>query len=108
MSEEYVVVEAAWRSENAELGAEYESLKQELTKLLGQRKALVRHISATDLAEYDALGRLRKGTAVVTTKNGSCQVCHVEVPQRDLERAKATEQLYYCSGCERILYVPED
>ena len=106
--EEYVVVEATWRSENAELGAEYESLKQELSKLLGQRKALVKHVSATDLAEYDALRRLCKGTAVVATKDGSCQVCHVEVPQRDLERAKTTEQFYYCSGCERILYVPED
>lgn len=107
-NEEYVVTEAAWRTENAELGAEYESLKQDLTKLLGQRKALVKHISAKDLDEYDALRRLCKGVAVVQVKDGTCQVCHVEVPQRDLEQAKTTDQTFYCSGCERIIYVPRD
>jgi predicted nucleic acid-binding Zn-ribbon protein len=106
-NEECVVTEAAWQSENAELGTEYQSLKRELTKLLGQRRALVKHIDAADLAEYDALRRLRQGMAVVAAKDGSCQVCHVEVPQRDLLRAKTTDEIYYCSGCERILYVPE-
>ena len=98
---------AELRVENAELGTEYETLKQDITKLLGQRKAVVKHISAKDIDEYDALRRLRKGVAVVAVKNGTCQVCNVEVPQRDLQRAKATDAIFYCSGCERILYVPE-
>jgi predicted nucleic acid-binding Zn-ribbon protein len=106
--EEYVVAESTWRTENAELGAEYETLKRELAKLLGQRKAVVKHISAKDMDEYDALRRLCKGVAIVQVKDGTCQVCHVEVPQRDLEKAKETDETYYCSGCERIIYVADD
>jgi predicted nucleic acid-binding Zn-ribbon protein len=51
--------------------------------------------------------RLCHGRAVVATKNGVCRACNVEVPQRDLEKAQTTDDLYYCSGCERILYVAE-
>jgi predicted nucleic acid-binding Zn-ribbon protein len=106
-NEAYVVTEAAWRSEDAELSQEYDALKRELTQLLARRKALLKHVSAKDLDEYDAIRRLRKGLAVVAVKEGMCQVCNVQVPQRDLDRAGNTDEFYYCSGCERILYVPE-
>lgn len=106
--ERWTVIEATWRTENTELSKESETLRSELSTLLGKRKALVKHVAKDDLAEYDAIRRLRKGTAVVAVRDGACRVCHVEVPQRDLERAQGTDQIYYCSGCERILYVPED
>ena len=106
-NEQYTVIEAAWRSENAELHAEYEALRQELTTLLAKRKAVIMHTSQKDMVEYDTVRRLRKGVAVVIVKSGTCQVCHVEVPQRDLEKAGGTDDIYHCSGCERILYVPE-
>jgi uncharacterized protein len=106
-NEQYTVVEAAWRDENADLHAEYEALRQELTTLLAKRKAVVKHASKKDMTEYDTIRRLRKGVAVVVVRDGTCQLCHVEVPQRDLQRAGSTDDIYHCSGCERILYVPE-
>ena len=107
-NEEYTVVQAAWRTENAELSQEYDELREELAKLLGQRKAVLKHIGESDVAEYDALRRLRRGVAIVAVKNGMCRACNVQVPTRDLERAQQTDEFYYCSGCERILYVPEE
>jgi predicted nucleic acid-binding Zn-ribbon protein len=107
-SQEYAAVESDWKAENAELSQEYEALKHELAQLLSQRKELAKRISEDDLAEYQAIRRLRRGTAVVTVKNEMCQACNVQVPQRDLEGAQKTDDLHYCSGCERILYVPEE
>ena len=106
-TERYAAVEAAWRSENADLSAEYDALRQDLAELLGKRKALAKHVSETDMAEYDALRRLRGGIAVVRVRDSTCQVCHVQVPMRDVERARDGDAFMYCSGCERILYVPE-
>jgi len=106
-TERYAAVEAAWRSENADLSAEYDALRQELGDLLGKRKALAKHVSETDMAEYDALRRLRGGVAVVRVRDSTCQVCHVQVPMRDVERARDGDAFMYCSGCERILYVPQ-
>jgi predicted nucleic acid-binding Zn-ribbon protein len=106
-NEEFVVVESAWKSENGELVQEFDTLKRELAQLLAQRKAVAKRIPRRDLEEYAALQRICKGRAVVGVKDGVCRACNVEVPKRDLERAQTTEVLYYCSGCERILYVPE-
>jgi predicted nucleic acid-binding Zn-ribbon protein len=106
--EEFTVAEAAWKEQNAELSQEYESLKQDLAQLLARRKAVVKHIDAPDMAEYKALCRLRQGVAVVAVKGDMCVTCNVQVPQRDLEKAQQTDELFYCSGCERILYVPEE
>jgi DNA repair exonuclease SbcCD ATPase subunit len=106
-NEEYVVTEAAWKADNKELSQEYDTLKQELTQLSGQRKRIVPHISESDMHEYSALRRLRKGVAVVAVRDGVCQVCRVSVPGRDLERAAQTDELQHCFACDRILYVQD-
>jgi predicted nucleic acid-binding Zn-ribbon protein len=107
VNEEHVVAEAAWKAENQELSQEYDTLKQELAHLSGQRKRVGPHISQDDMQEYNALRRLRKGVAVGAVKDGVCQVCRVAVPGRDLERAARTDELQHCFACDRILYVPE-
>ena len=107
-NEEFVVAEAAWKVENADLHHEYDALKQELAQLLAQRKTIVAYVSKGDMSEYDSLRRLRKGVAVVAVQNATCTVCNVAIPQRDAERAAQEDVLYYCSGCDRILYVPEE
>ena len=107
-NEEYVVVEAAWKAENADFHQEYDALKQELAQLLAQRKQIAARVSKGDMSEYDSLRRLRKGLAVVAVQHATCTVCNVAIPQRDVDRAAQKDELYYCSGCDRILYVPED
>jgi hypothetical protein len=106
-NEEYIVAEAMWREENAEFSQEYDTLRHDLARLLAQRKTVLKRVSAKDLDEYDAIRRLRKGVAVVAVREDMCRVCNVQVPQRDLQRARETDDFFYCSGCERILYVPE-
>ena len=104
-SEEYVVVEAAWREENAELAQEYDELKHELAELLAKRKIFARQVSDFDREEYDSLRRVRRGVAVTAVRDQTCQACHVQVPTRLIDRARETDELIYCNGCDRILYV---
>lgn len=107
-NEEFVVVEAAWKSENAELHQEYQALKQELAQLLAQRKQLLQALPDKDRQEYASLQRLRKGLAVVLVEGGRCTTCNVSIPKRDLERAAQMDEIMHCSGCDRILYVPDE
>lgn len=107
-NEEFVVTEAAWKSENAELHQEYETLKTDLAQLFAQRSQVLQAISDEDKDEYDSLQRLRKGLAVVAVQDGRCTACNVSIPKRDLERAAQVDQIEHCSGCDRILFVPEE
>jgi predicted nucleic acid-binding Zn-ribbon protein len=106
--EEHTVVESAWRAENSELTQEYDALKRELARLLAKRKAFARRISARDMEEYNAIRKLKRGIAVTAVRNDICQTCHVQVPQRAIDMARGTDGFMYCSGCDRILYVPEE
>jgi predicted nucleic acid-binding Zn-ribbon protein len=106
-NEEFVVTEVAWKSENAELHQEYATLKQELAQLLAQRKQVLQALSERDKNEYNSLQRLRKGLAVVAVQEDRCGACNVSIPKRDLERAAQIDEIMHCSGCDRILYVPQ-
>jgi predicted nucleic acid-binding Zn-ribbon protein len=104
-NEEYVVVEAAWRTENAELVQEHDDLKRELAQLIAKRKNVSKRIPDLDREEYNSLRKVRKGVAVSAVKNDTCQACHVQVPTRLIDKARDTDELIYCNGCDRILYV---
>jgi uncharacterized protein len=106
-NEEFVVTEAAWKGENIDLHQEYETLKKELAQLFAQRKQVLQALSEKDRNEYSSLQRLRKGLAVVLVQEGRCTTCNVSIPKRDLERAVQMDDIMHCSGCDRILYVPE-
>jgi predicted nucleic acid-binding Zn-ribbon protein len=106
-NEELVVIETAWKNENAELHQEYETLRKELAQLIAQRKKVLQALSEKDKNEYNSLQRLRKGIAVVIVQDGRCSACNVLLPKRDLERAAELDEIMHCSGCDRILYVPK-
>lgn len=105
-NEEYTVVEAAWRTENAELVQEYDALKQELTQLIARRQVFVARVPARDLEEYTSIRKIRKGVAVTMVRDCVCQICHVQIPTRQIDRARDMDEFIYCNGCDRILYVP--
>ncbi|MBN1936350.1 MAG: hypothetical protein JW934_16920 [Anaerolineae bacterium] len=107
-NEELTVVEATWRAENAELVQEYDELRQELAQLLARHKALVAKVPPDTLEEYESLRKVRKGIAVTTIRSQDCQTCHVQVPANLIDKARDTDELIYCNGCDRILYVPSE
>lgn len=107
-NEEYTIVEGAWRSENAQLGQEYGELKQELSELLPRRQAFVKKVPERDMEEYESIRKVRQGIAITVAIDGSCQICHVQVPTNLLDKARDSNELVYCSGCDRILYMPSE
>lgn len=103
--QDYVVVGDAWRTENADLVQEFDAIKHELGQLIGKRKHFAKRIPNLDREEYNSLRKVRKGIAVTAVQNHTCQACHVQVPARLIDRARDTDELLYCNGCDRILYV---
>lgn len=107
-NEALTVAEATWRTENAGLAQEYDELRQELAQLLAKHKAFAAKIPPDALEEYESLRKVRGGVAVTTIRDQNCQTCHVQVPANLIDKAKASDELVYCNGCDRILYVPSE
>ncbi len=107
-NEELTVLEANWRAENVELAHTYDELRQELIQLLAKRKSAVARVPPDDLEEYESLSKVRGGVAVTVVHQQECQTCRVQVPAHLIDRAREGNELVYCNGCDRILYVPGD
>ncbi len=105
-NEALTVIEASWRAENVELAQEYDELRQELRQLLAKHKAIAAKVPPDALEEYESLRKVRSGTAVTTIRDQNCQTCHVQVPANLIDKARSGDELVYCNGCDRILYVP--
>jgi predicted nucleic acid-binding Zn-ribbon protein len=62
-------------------------------------------IAPEHLAPYQKLRREHAGLAVARVENDGCSACGVEISDRQLAKARLSENLSFCSNCERILVI---
>ncbi|MBN1995011.1 MAG: hypothetical protein JW953_20115 [Anaerolineae bacterium] len=99
-------VQTSWAADQADLLKKQSQLEAKVTELVEQRLGLAGGIEADDLDEYEALRPSKAGVAVAAVKEGVCQGCGIAPSHSKMQRARAGNELIYCGGCGRILYVP--
>ena len=105
ISQEVESLEKSWKEEQAELSREQDRLSTNLANLEQRRKDLGSRIDETSLRLYEELRTKKQGRAVAKVEQGMCQRCRIVLPMRELQRARASQELVQCGNCERILYV---
>ena len=81
-----------------------QQLNDELKVLKADRQAEAGEVDTTHLALYESLRKRRAGAVVSKVERGLCTGCRLNVPARDVSRARGTD-VVYCSSCGRILFV---
>jgi predicted nucleic acid-binding Zn-ribbon protein len=94
---------AGWESERPAFERREAELAQHLTQLKAERESAVADVNPQTVSVYSRL-RSQSGHAVSVVRNGVCQWCRVNIPQKDVQHARAGA-LVSCTNCERILYV---
>jgi predicted nucleic acid-binding Zn-ribbon protein len=94
---------AQWESGRPSLERQEADLAERLTQLKRDREAAVAEVSPQTVSTYSRL-RANSGHAVSVVRNGVCEWCRVNIPQKDVQHARAGA-LVSCTNCERILYV---
>jgi uncharacterized protein len=94
---------AQWEAARPSLERQEAELAQRLTRLKADREAAAAEVSPQTVSTYSRL-RTNSGHAVSVVRNGVCQWCRVNIPQKDVQHARAGA-LVSCTNCERILYV---
>jgi hypothetical protein len=98
-------VEAAWNAGQKVLLKTQTALKRKLLELAQRRPTMAEPITPADLSNYDRLRAKKAGRAVAAVKDGVCQGCGMTPSPSRLRQARAEDDLIYCGGCGRILYV---
>lgn len=60
------------------------------------------------LDKYNHIAARRNGLAVVAVKAGTCQGCFVSVRPKLIQDLHYAEEVVFCEGCQRILYLDEE
>jgi predicted nucleic acid-binding Zn-ribbon protein len=97
-------VQSSSKEQNRDLAQEIETLQKELERLNSEHQAVVTDIATQVLNIYEQLRKQKRGIAVTTVTDSSCEACGTTITQSQRQSARSTSQLFHCPTCGRILY----
>jgi len=92
------------KEQNRDLTTESDALRKDLERLNSERQAVVTDIAGQALTVYDQLRRQKRGLAITTIEDNSCEACGTTLTLSQQQTARSTTQLFHCPTCGRILY----
>jgi predicted nucleic acid-binding Zn-ribbon protein len=97
-------VHAHSKEQNRDLTQESEILRKSLERLNSERQAVVTDIAGQALGAYEQLRRQKRGLAITTIADNSCEACGTTLTASQQQSARSASQLFHCPTCGRILY----
>jgi predicted nucleic acid-binding Zn-ribbon protein len=97
-------VQSNLKEQNKDLTQESEMLRKNLERLNSERQAVVTDIASQTLSVYDQLRKQKRGLAITTIADNSCEACGTTLTPSQQQNARSTSQLFHCPTCGRILY----
>jgi len=97
-------VQSNLKEQNKDLTKESETLRKDLERLNSERQAVVTDIATQALNVYDQLRKQKRGIAITTIADNSCEACGTTLTASQQQTARSTSQLFHCPTCGRILF----
>ena len=97
-------VQSNLKEQHKDLTKEGETLHKNLARLNSERQAVVTDIASQALSIYDQLRKQKRGLAITTIADNSCEACGTTLTASQQQTARSTSQLFHCPTCGRILY----
>ena len=97
-------VQANLKEQNRDLTQESETHRKDLERLNSERQAVVTDIAGQALGAYEQLRKQKRGLAITTIADNSCEACGTTLTASQQQSARSTSQLFHCPTCGRILY----
>lgn len=91
-----------------EVAREIELINARKEKVIAQRETLTPELRPVTHKRYAMLREKRKGAAVVSAKNSTCQGCRMAIPPQQYNEVQRGDKLSFCPTCQRILYYGDE
>jgi predicted nucleic acid-binding Zn-ribbon protein len=78
--------------------------QKNLERLNVERQVATSQISKEMLTIYENIRQKKKGFAVSLISEQACSACGYELTPAEVQKARTSTDLFYCSSCGRILY----
>jgi uncharacterized protein len=91
-------------NQNRDLTEESDALIKDRERLESERKAVITDLAEKAVSMYDQLRKQKRGLAITTIGDNSCEACGTTLTPSQQQSARSTSQLFHCPTCGRILY----
>lgn len=96
--------QASFSEQSAGWRGQRDQLQRTRERLTAERAPALSPITDETRILYDRLRQRKNGVAVTSVTDGSCAVCGATIRPSEVQVARASQDLSYCSTCGRILY----
>ncbi len=93
--------------ERKALSNEQENLESELLAKKKERQSLQKEMDPVWFHKYTHISAKRNGLAVVAVNAETCQGCFIGVRPKLIQDLRYAEEVVFCEGCQRILYLDD-
>ena len=102
-------VEAAAHADRQKLEGEQAAARKELEQNAAERERAVANIPEDLLDHYQRIARKHNGVALAEVRDETCTLCRVRVRPHVYQelRREASQEIFHCESCTRILYYSE-
>jgi predicted nucleic acid-binding Zn-ribbon protein len=102
-------VEEVARGSRAEIEADKSAAEKELAELNAERARFVAEIPENLLDHYERIAKKHNGIALAEVRDEMCSACGMRVRPHVFQemRRSASEEMFHCETCTRILYYIE-
>ena len=107
LEKKYLEQENGVKSEREELEKEKKEIETALIKKKEERNQVLPSVPKNYLDKYTHIASARNGLAVAAVKKGICQGCFIGVRPKIVQDLHYGEEIVYCEGCQRFLYLEE-
>lgn len=97
-------VQSRLQEQHRDLTLESDTLRKDIERLHSERQAVVKDIAAQALSVYDQLRQKKRGIAITTIADNSCDACGTTLTASQQQNARSTSQLFHCPTCGRVLF----
>ena len=97
-------IQSSLGDQNQDLSQESDRLHKDIERLNSERQAVVTDIASQALSVYDQLRKQKRGIAITSIADNSCEACGTTLTASQQQTARSATQLFHCPTCGRILY----
>jgi uncharacterized protein len=97
-------VQSSLKEQHRDLTKESETLNKNLEHLNSERLAVITDIANPALGIYEQLRKQKRGLAITTIADNSCEACGTTLTASQQQNARSASQLVPCPTCGRILF----
>lgn len=104
LGEQLAAVSATVQSQRDELAKRAQEVNAMIQDLGKGRGELACQVEKTLLGEYDFIRQRRQGVALAPVKNGTCQICRMDIPPQQFNELQRLDKIMTCQSCARFIY----